>query len=191
VILRTEAPAVDNAVKARSTVAESYKYILDQLEIAIEKAPDYSTLSQANKSAAKLLKARVYLYSGQYAEAIKAVNDLVDTNSPLPETSYSNIFDNFNNSKEILFARVFDSNEAQNMSTRLSAFGNSPSMNQGYWGPTDEYVALVGDDPRANAIFSTVDSLKAARGNEIARNIKSIKKLLNAANDMPIIYEVR
>ena len=40
VVMRNEAPSVSNALKARSSVADSYQYILDQLEIAIEKAPD-------------------------------------------------------------------------------------------------------------------------------------------------------
>ena len=41
VVMRNEAPSVSNALKARSSVADSYQYILDQLEIAIEKAPDW------------------------------------------------------------------------------------------------------------------------------------------------------
>ena len=46
-----------------------------------------------------------------------------------------------------------------NTSTRQQCYGNSPTKKQGYWGPTNEYVELVGDDPRADAIFSKVDSL--------------------------------
>ena len=57
VVMRNEAPSVSNALKARSSVADSYQYILDQLEIAIEKAPDWKKLSQASKEAAKALKA--------------------------------------------------------------------------------------------------------------------------------------
>ena len=53
VVMRNEAPSVSNALKARSSVADSYQYILDQLEIAIEKAPDWKKLSQASKEAAK------------------------------------------------------------------------------------------------------------------------------------------
>ena len=44
VVMRNEAPSVSNALKARSSVADSYQYILDQLEIAIEKAPDWKKL---------------------------------------------------------------------------------------------------------------------------------------------------
>ena len=95
-------------MKARSSVADSYQYILDQLEIAIEKAPDWKKLSQASKEAAKALKARVLLYAGKYTEAVAAVNDAIDTNAPLPEANYGDVFDKFSTTKEILFARVFD-----------------------------------------------------------------------------------
>ena len=182
VVMRNEAPSVSNALKARSSVADSYQYILDQLEIAIEKAPDWKKLSQASKEAAKALKARVLLYAGKYTEAVAAVNDAIDTNSPLPEANYGDVFDKFSTTKEILFARVFDQKDATNTSTRQQCYGNSPTKKQGYWGPTNEYVELVGDDPRADAIFSKVDSLMDSRSSAVAYNLKSVKKLLNDAN---------
>lgn len=48
------------------------------------------------------------LYAGKYTEAVAAVNDAIDTNSPLPEANYGDVFDKFSTTKEILFARVFD-----------------------------------------------------------------------------------
>lgn len=46
----------------------------------------------------------------------------------------------------------------------------------------------MGDDPRADAIFSKVDSLMDSRSSAVAYNLKSVKKLLNDANDMPVIF---
>ena len=115
-------------------------------------------------------------------------NDAIDTNSPLPEANYGDVFDKFSTTKEILFARVFDQKDATNTSTRQQCYGNSPTKKQGYWGPTNEYVELVGDDPRADAIFSKVDSLMDSRSSAVAYNLKSVKKLLNDANDMPVIF---
>lgn len=188
VVLRDEAPSVSNALKARSSVNDSYQYILDQLEIAIAKAPDRKKLSQASKQAAQALKARVLLYAEKYTEAVTAVNAVIDTNSPLPEANYGDIFDKYSTTEEILFARVFDQNDASNTSTRLRCYGNSPAKNQGYWGPSNEYVEFVGNDPRGGAIFSKVDSLMDSRSSKVAYNLKSVKKLLNAANDMPVIF---
>lgn len=188
VVLRDEAPSVSNALKARSSVADSYQYILNQLETAIEKAPNRKKLSQASKEAAHALKARVLLYAGKYTEAVNAVNAVIDTNTPLPESNYGDIFDKYSTTEEILFARVFDQNDAASTSTRQQCYGNSPGKKQGYWGPTSEYVELVGNDPRGEAIFSKVDSLMDSRSSKVAYNLKSVKKLLNAANDMPVIF---
>lgn len=186
VIIRDEFPTVENAKKPRATVGASYEEILRQLEVAIQKAPDWSKSSQASKEAARALKAKALFYAGRYEEALTAIDDAVDTNQPLPEPVYGDIFDKFSVSKEILFARYYDENDANNTSTRETAYGNSVSKNQGYWGPTTPYVNLVGDDPRAAAIFSKVDSLEYK--GKVAYNLKSIKKLLNSANNMPIIF---
>lgn len=153
VIIRNENPSVENAKKPRATVAASYEEILRQVEVAIEKAPEWSNSAQASKQAARALKAKALFYSGKYQEAIQAIDEAVDTNQNLPEANYGDIFDKFTTSEEILFARFYDQNDAANTSTRETAYGNSTLKNQGYWGPSKEYVALVGDDPRAQAIF--------------------------------------
>ena len=174
-------------LKARSSVADSYQYILDQLEIAIEKAPDWKKLSQASKEAAKALKARVLLYAGKYTEAVAAVNDAIDTNSPLPEANYGDVFDKFSTTKEILFARVFDQKMPPTLQPVSNVTVTAPRKTR-LLGPTNEYVELMGDDPRADAIFSKVDSLMDSRSSAVAYNLKSVKKLLNDANDMPVIF---
>lgn len=183
-VIRDELPAISNSLKKRSTVKESYELILDYLKIAIEKAPNYSASYQASKEAAMALKAKVLFYKGDYENALTAINDVISKVSL--EGSYGDIFDKASTTKEILFARVFGTKDAPKTSTRLSAFGSSPNKNEGYWGPTATYVELVGDDPRAKDIFSKVDSLES-RG-VVAYNLKSVKKVLNEKNDMPVIY---
>lgn len=135
VVMRNEAPSVSNALKARSSVADSYQYILDQLEIAIEKAPDWKKLSQASKEAAKALKARVLLYAGKYTEAVAAVNDAIDTNAPLPEANYGDVFDKFSTTKEILFARVFDQKMQPTLPPASNVMVTAPRRNKAIGGP--------------------------------------------------------
>lgn len=187
VVFRNEPPSVSNAPMARSLVKDSYEYILNEIETAIEKAPAYSKISQANKQAAKALKAKVLFFAQRYAEAINAVDDAIDTNSQLPDPSYGNIFDNFNSTKEIYFARVFDANDA-GRSMRSSAFGNSPNKNQGFWGPSENFIEFVGDDPRTSAIYRNVDSLSINRDAEILYDYKTVRKVWNPADNMPVIY---
>lgn len=186
VIFRNEAPSVSNSPMARSTVGASYEYILSQLETAIEKAPEFSDISQANRQAAKALRAKVLFYAGRYAEAVTAVNDAIDTDKPLAESSYSNIFDNFGRTKEIYFARVFDDNDAS-YTMRVSAFSNE-SDHTGYWGPSKKFQEFAGDDPRTAVIYRTVPELKINRDQETLYDYKTCGKTWNPADNMPIIF---
>ena len=153
VIIRNENPSVENAKKPRATVAASYEEILRQVEVAIEKAPEWSNSAQASKQAARALKAKALFYSGKYQEAIQAIDEAVDTNQNLPEANYGDIFDKFTTSEEILFARFYDQNDAANTSTRETAYGNSTLKNQGYWGP---YLM------KAEALYRTGASISTA-----------------------------
>lgn len=100
-------------------------------------------LSQASKEAAKALKARVLLYAGKYTEAVAAVNDAIDTNSPLPEANYGDVFDKFSTTKEILFARVFDQKMPPTLQPVSNVTVTAPRKTR-LLGPTNEYVELVG-----------------------------------------------
>lgn len=186
VVMRNEAPSVSNALKARSSVADSYQYILDQLEIAIEKAPDWKKLSQASKEAAKALKARVLLYAGKYTEAVAAVNDAIDTNSPLPEANYGDVLISFQQPKRF-YSLVYSTKKMPPTLQPVSNVTVTAPRKTRLLGPTNEY-GTGGDDPRADAIFSKVDSLMDSRSSAVAYNLKSVKKLLNDANDMPVIF---
>lgn len=186
VIFRNEAPSVDNAPMARSSVSDSYDYILAQLDIAIAKAPDFSDMSQASKKAAKALRAKVLFYAGRYQDAIDAVNDAIDTSKPLAETNYGNIFENFKSTPEIYFARVFDDNDA-GRSMRISAFGNG-SKNQGYWGPSLKFIEFMDNDPRSAAICRNIPELLVNRNSQTLYNYQTCRKTWNEEDNMPVIF---
>lgn len=135
VVMRNEAPSVSNALKARSSVADSYQYILDQLEIAIEKAPDWKKLSQASKEAAKALKARVLLYAGKYTEAVAAVNDAIDTNAPLPEANYGDVLISFQQPKRFC-SLVYSTKKMQpTLPPASNVMVTAPRRNKAIGGP--------------------------------------------------------
>lgn len=186
VILRTEAPSVENALKARSRVEESYQYILNQLEVAIANAPDFTRISQANKQAAKALRAKVLFFAQRYADAIAAVDAAIDTNQSLNESSYGRIFDNFNSTKEIYFARVFDDNDA-GKTMRVSAFSNQTERS-GYWGPSKKFIEFAGQDPRTAAIYRIVPKLLINRDSKTLYDYKTCRKTWNEADNMPVIF---
>jgi len=186
VIFRNEAPSVENAPMARSSVKDSYDYILSQLDIAIANAPDFSDMAQASKQAAKALRAKVLFYAGRYQDAINAVDDAIDTNDALAEKSYSDIFDNFSNTPEIYFARVFDDNDSQ-YTMRTSAFGNG-SNQQGYWGPSLKFIEFMDDDPRAAAICRNIPELLINRNTQTLYNYQTCRKTWNTDDNMPVIF---
>ncbi|WP_147679000.1 RagB/SusD family nutrient uptake outer membrane protein [Algibacter pacificus] len=110
IVLRTE-PANDAIAIPRSTVQETYDFILNDLDTAI---PDLAVTSPgyyANKYAALALKARIMLYMGKYTEAAILSKDVID-NSPFKlEDTFAEVFENEFNSSEMLFATYHDDNE--------------------------------------------------------------------------------
>lgn len=186
VVFRNEAPSVENAPMARSSVKDSYDYILSQLDIAVANTPQYTDLSKVNVKAAGALRAKVLFYAGRYDEAIRAVDDVVDTDAPLAETSYGGIFDNFGSTPEIYFARVFDKNDA-GRSMRTSAFGDG-SKTQGYWGPSVKFMDYVGDDPRTAAIYRNIPELLVNRNTQTLYDYQTCRKTWNQADNMPVIF---
>ncbi|MEA4980418.1 MAG: RagB/SusD family nutrient uptake outer membrane protein [Petrimonas sp.] len=186
ITLRTEVHTVANSPKARSSVKETYEHIMSNLETAIAHAPHFSSASAASKEAALALKAKVLFYAGRYDEALTAIEKVL----PLVkfENNYADIFIKATtpDNKEILFQRVFGKEEIPSLYMRESAFGNSVNKNEGYWGPTKSYIDLVGDDPRAEAIFANVDSLDS-RG-KVGYNLTTVKKTLNSDNTMPVFF---
>jgi len=84
VLLRYEAVTIGNIPKARSSVAESYTSILQDLDYAILHCPAQHEKYYATLWAARALKARVLMCRGQagdYAEVIK-LTDAIINDSP-------------------------------------------------------------------------------------------------------------
>lgn len=79
VLLRKEPLQLSNANYARSTVQESYDYILQDVDYAIVNAAEVRPNYYANKTAAKALKMRVLMMRGQpadYTQVITLANEI-------------------------------------------------------------------------------------------------------------------
>lgn len=194
-IIRNELPSTTNIVKSRSTVKESYEMILAELEIAIEKCPEYSTCGYASKIAAKAYKTRVLFNMGKYSDCLTLADDIIK-NYPTNglAASYGSIFTDGAACKEIIFARQYGASDITNMQTRVDAFAS------GKWGPTTSYIKLLGDDPSDNVLNPNTDPRYSAiigpkkpvdylygTAGKVYENY-TVKKLTNAANDLPLIF---
>lgn len=98
----------DNQPRKRSTVAETYKLISDDLDYAIahcESQPaDHYHMSSVF---AKALKAKMYMAQDNYAEAARVAEEVIgeaEAAGYALESDYAKIFDEQFNSQEMLFA---------------------------------------------------------------------------------------
>ncbi len=65
-----------NIRKLRPTVAETYEFIIDELEAAKSLVNADNGVGRFNKDAVNALLSRAYLYNGEYGEAITAANNV-------------------------------------------------------------------------------------------------------------------
>lgn len=108
IVLYGDTPIRDNISIARSSVEESYKAILADLDHAIENAPaEQPKHYRVGALTAKALKARVLLYMKEFRKAADMAKEVLDEapgKGYALEDDFKNIFLNSYESSEILFA---------------------------------------------------------------------------------------
>lgn len=146
-----------NVSMPRSTVEESYRAILADLDEAIAKAPATNEHYRVSQLAAKGLKARVLLYMKEFAKAAALAREVL---SQAPAAGYSleadfkQLFENSFLSKEMLFA--------------IYATAPNETYNDGLWntsiaGPVSSKIAAAvapndsAQDKRFEAIYKDLD----------------------------------
>lgn len=176
VILRKKPATVNDVTLARSAVGETYGYILEDLYFAIQHAPDFTKATQVSKTAAEAMRIKVLFYQGDYAQALTEANAFIASGQRSLVAPYANIFSDFANA-ELIWVREFaGTGEIQGQATRIKAFHN-----EGKWGPTDEFMALVEGDPRKDAV------IKNGVGDVFGSQL-TIHKAGNAGGDMPLYF---
>jgi len=107
-----------NEVMLRSSVADNYKMIIDDLQKAINLLPLNNGL-YATKNAAKALLAKVYFTMGNYAAALPLLNDVIGAGYVLSDSL--NRFKREEVESEIIFGFV-TTNSAYDINSRGSVF---------------------------------------------------------------------
>lgn len=110
IIYRDQPSNLSNLMVERSTVGQSYQYIIDDLQYAINNLHDYTSAKYMSKQFAQVMYAKLLMVrgaNGDYAKALELVNDVM-AHSPATFTMEKNINDLYTkgwDSSEVLFAR--------------------------------------------------------------------------------------
>jgi len=147
VLIRDELSTLTNIVKKRSTVKESYDFIIADLDEAIANGPEANPNHYATKWAAMLLKMRVLINrgaTGDYAEVIQLADNIMQNSPYVLEASQQNLFRTSGlNSKEVIL-------------------GIKPQALQ----PTDPYSKSRQYFPGASALYVAKAALKNLYAND-------------------------
>lgn len=165
ILLRKEFVNANNINLAQSTVAESYAFILQDLDFAISNLPlQGSQLYYANRWVAKLLKARLLINraaQGDYAQVISLTDDIIK-NSPFALEK---------NQRDIFWTKGFSSKEVM-MSVQPYADQQFKlvSYQQGlHYTGTGLMTSLFRDDPRREWVYTVVDDYYLGELNEVTK----------------------
>jgi len=150
VLLRDEASTKTNISKTRSSVKESYDFILADLNDAITNAPSANKNYYATKWASMVLKMRVLMSRGEaadYAEVVNLANNIIQNSPYQLEAKTIDIFRSKGlASSEVILGLKSQANQEKDYYSRSAQF----------WpGASSMYVAkralkdLLANDPRA------------------------------------------
>ncbi|MCM5662751.1 RagB/SusD family nutrient uptake outer membrane protein [Galbibacter mesophilus] len=152
IIVRTEPVNFTTRSKKRSTVEESYKQILTDLDDAISEAPEFTVNYRGSRLAAMALKARVLLYMGEYDKAVIMADEVINSGYLSLENSFSDVFDKGINSTENIFMTYRDANSDIEENNRKRFYVGR--VGEGW------FTNLMENDPRQPATYNESSVLK-------------------------------
>ena len=157
-----ELPVIlENKDKARSSVLESYNFILSDLDYAIANvAQNADRQYYANKFTAQALKSRVQLYwasannhdAQKYQEAVNIADEVLKDGGYTLGSSYPNIFAGA--SSEIIF-ETFEPERNRSLNRILKLFSVADG---GRYAASESFSKFIETDPRSNFIITSSGS---------------------------------
>ena len=153
VMIRTKPVTVSTIATVRKNVADSYAFILDDIDYAIANAPENSPNHYATKWAAMLLKMRVLMLRQaptDYAAVITLANQLIEQSPYALEAHVEDLFSTKGlASKEVILGTKAFANQIAEMEKYY--FRANYNYNA-----TPFLLDLLKNDPRANWMIGTV-----------------------------------
>lgn len=107
-LIRLEPSGINDNMMARSTVAEGYEKILDDIRFAAANLPNFKSIYEVSMPLAKSYLVEVLLMRGQtndYTEAVSIAKDVIENGPFHLETPFSNVYKTGYSSTELMFSR--------------------------------------------------------------------------------------
>ena len=153
--IKAERLAIDNDL-ARSSVAEIYAQILDDLNFAETNLPatPASAAIRAHKNAAIALKSRVYLGMGKYTEALAEANKIVPAAAPFKaatgvanelQANVKAVFSTPYTTTESIFSFPFTTNNLPGTQNALGYYFNPAPRGNGEYSLNKTGAGIVAD----------------------------------------------
>ncbi len=150
----------------RNTVEEVYNQVITDLKVAVAKLPEENDV-YASRGAANALLARVYLQKGDYDNARKAANEVISSNQYTLITDYTNVFNQYYNTSEDIFATQImppESYNAMTVSFSISYYGGNYGDIEIFESHLDLYPA---GDRRKDLFFSGNGAMRCGKWNNL------------------------
>lgn len=162
VVLKKQ-PVRSAASEPRSSVQDSYDFILSDLDYSIANAPSFSKTFYASNQMAMGLKAKVLLYEKKYGEAASMAMQVIQSGKFQLETKYNEIFiKKIVNTKEVLFQTPYDDKNDRN---------NKAYVFRSSYLPSKYYADFMLGDSRDTSVLT--------RTNGVLRNKKFNNTIFN------------
>ena len=159
IVLREMVSTFTNTQKERSTVQESYDFIVSDLDESIRLNAAFSQNYYASSTAAKAFKANVLLYMGDnanYTEAITLANEVINSGDVTLEANFEDIFINGEANSEVIFARIDGEGQASKISFFYQSIVSTSQRTKDYLlgDPREEY-SYDSSNNRIKKIYNT------------------------------------
>ena len=151
IIIRDRFTASTDIVKARSSVADCYAFIFEDLDAAIADLPETNAKFYANVWAGKLLKARVLLYKGDYADAKDLALDVINNGSYSLDNMQALFQTNGINSSEVILGIAPQPNQVSHFNAYYVHPSGAPSAEDM---ADNNLTDLLQGDPRESWMLS-------------------------------------
>ena len=151
---------------SRNSVEEVYNQVIADLVLAASKLPEENEV-YATSGAANALLARVYLQKGDYAKARDAASSVIESGLYELLPSYSDVFNNDDNTSEDIFATQITSQDRMSSMTEffsIPEFGGRDGDIQILDGHLDLYAA---GDERFDLFFLGNGEMRSGKWNNL------------------------